>query len=106
VRHRIARQGGADAKQLQSVATDPALGAPVSSSPSPTFDATGGARGRHADPNTPAAANERGPSGLSAAVTAATHGQAGSVGTLAAGLVLISAAAAAMALVRRRSYLT
>jgi hypothetical protein len=105
VRHRIAAQGGADAKQLESVATSPALGAP--SAP----NADGGGKGKSNRSGTggtgsggaASAADERSPSAISAVATAATGGNGDSVVILVAGLALITALAAAIALARRRS---
>jgi hypothetical protein len=104
VRHRIAAQGGTDAKQLESVATSPALGAP----PAPNAASGGKGKGGTGSGGTgsggaPSAADERSPSAISAVATAATGGNGNSVVILVAGLALITALAAAIALARRRS---
>ena len=115
VRHRINAHGGADAKQLQAVATSPALGAPTSSSAgsgggggagSGSGGGGGSAGGGQSGADTPSVADEGGPSSLSAITSAASHGDGSSIGVLVAGLLLISAVAVGLALVRRRSYLT
>lgn len=104
VRHQIAQRGGADATQLQAIATSPAFGAPV--------DAVASASGRQAGSSgsgsgatrrtTPQPAAASRPSGVDAFTTAATHGGGGSVGVLAIGLVVITLMAGGIALSRRR----
>jgi hypothetical protein len=96
VRHQIEAQGGADAKQLQAIATSPALGAPApkaggSASPRP-----------HAGSTPVTAAADHRPSGFRAAADAAVGGDGSAVLLLAAGLLLVTAAAGGTALARRR----
>ena len=115
VRHRINAHGGSDAKQLEAVATSPALGAPTSSSAgsgggggagSGSGGGGGSAGGGQSGADTPSVADEGGPSSLSAITSAASHGDGSSIGPLVAGLLLISAVAVGLALLRRRSHLT
>jgi hypothetical protein len=90
VRDRVRRQGGADAEALEAAATDPGLGAPV-------------ARPDGADPRGPGAAGRAAPDDeplVGAATGAAVGGPP--VTLLLAGLVLVSGAVGAAALVRRR----
>jgi hypothetical protein len=111
VRRQINARGGSDAKQLETVASSPALGAPTSS-PAGTSggqrdsrNGSGSGRGGSRGDSAPAPA-EHGPSAFSAIATAATHGGGSSIGALVVGLLLISAVAVGLALVRRRrSYL-
>jgi hypothetical protein len=107
VRHKIARQGGADAKQLQAVATSPAFGAPTSSATASSSRSSGsssggsaGGAGSTAGPSLKTEENQ--PSGLHAIATAATHGEGSSTGLLIGGLLLITALVGGTALARRR----
>jgi hypothetical protein len=116
VRQEIVRRGGADAKQLEAVATSAAFGAPTSTASHGTSgaSATGGSGGGTASGTSGHAGNGSGgtpspsggqrPSGLDAITTAATSGDGSSVGVLAAGLLLIAAMAAGTAFARRRSH--
>lgn len=116
VRQQIARRGGADAKQLEAVATSSAFGAPTSTAGrgSSAASATGGSGTRAAGgtrggtgnggSGAPAASGDHRPSGLDAITTAATSGDGSSIGVLAAGLLLIAAMAGGTAFARRRSH--
>ena len=91
VQRQIETQGGRDAKQLESIATSPALGAPASST-----DGAGGGR------ETKAEAADHSPSSLDALTSAATGGDGNSLGLLVLGLVLVTALLGGSALARRR----
>jgi len=116
VRQEIVRRGGADARQLEAVATSSAFGAPTSTAAQSSSSAggtggsgagtTGGANGGagNGSRGAPAASGDHRPSGLDAITSAATSGDGSSIGVLAAGLVLIAAMAGGTALARRRSH--
>jgi hypothetical protein len=107
IRHRIARQGGADAKQLEAVATSPAFGAPTTRTASSTGAGAihrGGGAGSAAARRVPQSTADSSPSGLDAFTRAATHGEGSSIGVLVGGLVLITAVAGGTAFARRREH--
>jgi hypothetical protein len=103
VRHRLAAQGGADAKQLDAIATSPSLGAPSSQSAPARGSAGRPSNGGTGTGGAASAADERSPSAISAVARAATGGDGSSVVVLVGGLALITALMAAVALGRRRS---
>jgi hypothetical protein len=103
VRHRLATQGGADAKQLDAIATSPELGAPSPQSAPRRGGADRPANGGTGTGGTASAADERSPSAISAVARAATGGDGSSVVVLVGGLALITALMAVVALGRRRS---
>jgi hypothetical protein len=118
VSHEIAKRGGADAKQLEALATSPALGAPTSTA-TPSSPGVAGSRGGQTGrtpggsggsargaARAPLAIGARTPSGLHAIATAATSGEGSSIGLLAGGLVLITALLGGTALVARRNNAT
>ncbi|HEY0633518.1 MAG TPA: hypothetical protein VGC98_15785 [Thermoleophilaceae bacterium] len=117
VRHKIAKQGGADAKQLQAVATSPTFGAPTSTATQSSSGTAGSSAGRGGSSaggsgsgssaggaRAPLAIDERAPSGLHALATAATSGEGSSIGLLVGGLVLITALLGGTALAARRNH--
>jgi hypothetical protein len=94
----IAQQGGSDAPALEAVAGSPALGAPPASSNGGKGARPGAGNGRSAVPPATAA-----PSALDAATTAASGDDAGAAPWLLAGMLLLTAVAAGVALARRRA---
>ena len=90
VRSEIERSGGEDAEALEAVASSPALGAPRGDR-----DGNGGGGSR--------AASKAPPSTIDAVTSAAASGDSDAGGWLLAGLALLTAALAGVALARRRS---
>jgi hypothetical protein len=121
VRHQIHSQGGADAPELEAVASSPALGAPPTTPATPA--ATGGAQGggssngaarnRHVGaPGAPGATSvsdkatsqpDSRPSVVTAAADALVGSGSSGVGLLLVGLFAVSAACGTAVLMRRRS---
>lgn len=104
-RRQIERQGGSDAGALEAVAGDPALGAPEASAKARRGAGTDKPGARNAKPggSAPTAAGTASPSTVDAVTSAATGGDGSAAPWLLLGLALLTAFAAAAALVRRRS---
>jgi hypothetical protein len=88
IERRIEARGGEDADALKALASSGALGAPQSTgSDASPADRTG---------------DDDSPSGLGAAISAPTDGDAGAIGALLGGVLAVTAVAAATVAARRR----
>ncbi len=100
MRRRIQEQGGADARDLEAITTDPGLGAPAAA-------AAPDARGRGRDGRKPYAPDTAPPAGdrapLPAAVDATLDGGSSSTLLLLLGGLVAAAVVAGAAVARRRS---